>query len=84
MLGLWRGPASSPELRSAQPLQMWELIRNQIDPTIAAVSSMLIVLPLVWVVVLEARAGVASGADQRLHGARPRVGNPRVSSRRAV
>ena len=44
------------------PLKMWEDIRNQIDPTIAAVSSMLILLPVVWLIVLEvARAGSDGG-----------------------
>lgn len=32
------------------PLKMWENIRNQIDPTIAAVASLLILLPLLWLV----------------------------------
>jgi putative spermidine/putrescine transport system permease protein len=40
------------------PLKMWEDIRNQIDPTIAAVSSMLILLPVVWLVVLEVVQGL--------------------------
>ena len=35
------------------PLKMWEDIRNQIDPTIAAVSSMLILLPVAWLIILE-------------------------------
>lgn len=34
------------------PLKMWENIRNQIDPTIAAVASLLILLPLLWLVAL--------------------------------
>ncbi|MCK1738280.1 ABC transporter permease subunit [Bradyrhizobium sp. 138] len=34
------------------PLKMWENIRNQIDPTIAAVASLLILLPLLWLLVL--------------------------------
>ena len=40
------------------PLKMWEDIRNQIDPTIAAVSSMLILLPVVWLVALEVGRGL--------------------------
>jgi putative spermidine/putrescine transport system permease protein len=40
------------------PLKMWEDIRNQIDPTIAAVSSMLILLPVAWLVVLEVTGGL--------------------------
>jgi len=40
------------------PLKMWEDIRNQIDPTIAAVSSMLILLPVAWLVVLEVVQGL--------------------------
>ncbi|TIP26299.1 MAG: ABC transporter permease subunit [Mesorhizobium sp.] len=34
------------------PLKMWENIRNQIDPTIAAVSSLLILLPVACLIVL--------------------------------
>ncbi|TIO74081.1 ABC transporter permease subunit [Mesorhizobium sp.] len=34
------------------PLKMWENIRNQIDPTIAAVSTLLMLLPVLWLVVL--------------------------------
>lgn len=34
------------------PLKMWEDIRNQIDPTIAAVSALLVALPLLWMTVL--------------------------------
>ncbi|MER8492569.1 ABC transporter permease subunit [Mesorhizobium australicum] len=30
------------------PLKMWENMRNEIDPTIAAVSSLLILLPVLW------------------------------------
>ena len=44
------------------PLKMWEDIRNQIDPTIAAVSSMLIVLPVVWLIVLEMAHGLNRAA----------------------
>jgi len=40
------------------PLKMWEDIRNQIDPTIAAVSSMLVLLPVVWLVALEVGRGL--------------------------
>jgi len=52
------------------PLKMWEDIRNQIDPTIAAVSSMLILLPVAWLIVLEVAQGLnratarADAADQ--------------------
>ncbi|MET4754731.1 ABC transporter permease subunit [Bradyrhizobium sp. RT11b] len=35
------------------PLKMWENIRNQIDPTIAAVASLLIFMPLLWLVALH-------------------------------
>ncbi|WP_439402574.1 ABC transporter permease subunit [Bradyrhizobium sp. DASA03068] len=35
------------------PLKMWENIRNQIDPTIAAVASLLILLPLLWLILLH-------------------------------
>ncbi|ESX81708.1 ABC transporter permease [Mesorhizobium sp. LSHC412B00] len=34
------------------PLKMYENIRNQIDPTIAAVSSLLMLVPLLWLIVL--------------------------------
>lgn len=34
------------------PLKMWENIRNQIDPTIAAVASLLMLLPALWLVIL--------------------------------
>jgi putative spermidine/putrescine transport system permease protein len=36
------------------PLKMLENIRHQIDPTIAAVASLLMLLPLIWMVVLYA------------------------------
>jgi len=48
------------------PLKMWEDIRNQIDPTIAAVSSMLILLPVAGLVVLE----IAHGLRRWAPGAR--------------
>jgi putative spermidine/putrescine transport system permease protein len=35
------------------PMKMWEDIRHQIDPTIAAVSSLLMLLPAVWLVLLQ-------------------------------
>jgi putative spermidine/putrescine transport system permease protein len=44
------------------PLKMWEDIRNQIDPTIAAVSSMLILLPVAWLIVLEVGQGLHRAA----------------------
>lgn len=47
------------------PLKMWEDIRNQIDPTIAAVSSMLILLPVVWLVSLEVGRGLARAKSGR-------------------
>ncbi|WP_036259562.1 ABC transporter permease subunit [Mesorhizobium sp. WSM3224] len=34
------------------PLKMWENIRNQIDPTIAAVASLLMLVPVLWLIVL--------------------------------
>ncbi|MFB9984536.1 ABC transporter permease subunit [Mesorhizobium kowhaii] len=34
------------------PLKMWENMRHEIDPTIAAVASLLILLPVVWLIVL--------------------------------
>ncbi|MCK1606649.1 ABC transporter permease subunit [Bradyrhizobium sp. 166] len=33
------------------PLKMWENIRHEIDPTIAAVASMLVLLPVAWLIV---------------------------------
>ncbi|TIN20563.1 MAG: ABC transporter permease subunit [Mesorhizobium sp.] len=34
------------------PLKMWENIRHQIDPTIAAIASMLMLLPILWIVAI--------------------------------
>ncbi|WP_183621782.1 ABC transporter permease subunit [Rhizobium leguminosarum] len=34
------------------PLKMWENIRNEIDPTVAAVASLLTLLPILWMVAL--------------------------------
>ncbi|MBY2918414.1 ABC transporter permease subunit [Rhizobium leguminosarum] len=34
------------------PLKMWENIRNEIDPTVAAVASLLTILPIVWMIAL--------------------------------
>lgn len=34
------------------PLKMWENIRNEIDPTIAAVASLLTLLPVLWLIAL--------------------------------
>ncbi|MDW9452098.1 ABC transporter permease subunit [Sinorhizobium meliloti] len=34
------------------PLKMWENIRNEIDPTVAAVASLLTLLPIIWMVAL--------------------------------
>ncbi|TIO86491.1 MAG: ABC transporter permease subunit [Mesorhizobium sp.] len=34
------------------PLKMYENLRNQIDPTIAAVSSLLMLVPVLWLIVL--------------------------------
>lgn len=36
------------------PLKMWEDMRNAIDPTIAAVASLLMLLPVLWLVALYA------------------------------
>ncbi|CCV12757.1 ABC transporter permease subunit [Mesorhizobium sp. STM 4661] len=36
------------------PLKMWENMRNEIDPTIAAVASLLTLLPVLWLAVLGA------------------------------
>ncbi|ESY15379.1 ABC transporter permease subunit [Mesorhizobium sp. LNJC394B00] len=45
------------------PLKMWENIRNEIDPTVAAVASLLTLLPVIWMIVLYVmwwRAGTRS------------------------
>ena len=42
------------------PLKMWEDIRNQIDPTIAAVSTMLILTSVGWLVAMELARGLRS------------------------
>ncbi|MBY3328944.1 ABC transporter permease subunit [Rhizobium laguerreae] len=34
------------------PLKMWENMRHQLDPTIAAVASLLMLLPVLWLIVL--------------------------------
>ncbi|WOH52451.1 hypothetical protein [Bradyrhizobium sp. sBnM-33] len=34
------------------PLKMWENMRHEIDPTIAAVASLLMLLPVLWLIVL--------------------------------
>lgn len=34
------------------PIKMWEDIRHQLDPTMAAVSSLLMLVPILWLVVL--------------------------------
>lgn len=34
------------------PLKMWENMRHEIDPTIAAVASLMVLLPLLWLVAL--------------------------------
>jgi putative spermidine/putrescine transport system permease protein len=53
------------------PLKMWENMRHQIDPTIAAVASLLVLLPVLWLVAIyvmwwrsrpKAQRGIA-GAD---------------------
>ncbi|MCH4549267.1 ABC transporter permease subunit [Rhizobium changzhiense] len=47
------------------PLKMWENIRNEIDPTVAAVASLLTLLPILWMIVLYVtwwRARAALGA----------------------
>ncbi|MQX90528.1 ABC transporter permease subunit [Sinorhizobium meliloti] len=34
------------------PLKMWENIRNEVDPTVAAVASLLTLLPILWIIAL--------------------------------
>jgi len=36
------------------PLKMWENMRHQLDPTIAAVASLLMLLPILWIILLYA------------------------------
>ncbi|QRM32846.1 ABC transporter permease subunit [Microvirga sp. VF16] len=39
---------------STLPLKMWQNIRHEIDPTVAAVASLLTLLPVLWLVILYA------------------------------
>ncbi len=39
--------------RQTLPVVMWSNLRNEIDPTVAAISTMLVLLPLLWLVTLE-------------------------------
>ncbi|ESZ22986.1 ABC transporter permease subunit [Mesorhizobium sp. L2C067A000] len=48
------------------PLKMWENIRNQIDPTIAAVSTLLMLLPVLWLIVLYLTWWRSRLRDQRV------------------
>ncbi|MER8710216.1 ABC transporter permease subunit [Mesorhizobium sp. M1088] len=48
------------------PLKMWEDIRHQIDPTIAAVSSLLILMPVLSLIVLYITWWRSSPSAQRL------------------
>jgi ABC-type spermidine/putrescine transport system permease subunit II len=54
------------------PARMWQNIRNEIDPTIAAISTLLILLPLVWLIILEINRRMTSSsgrtASDRLWG----------------
>ncbi|MER9300660.1 ABC transporter permease subunit [Mesorhizobium sp. M0621] len=48
------------------PLKMWENIRNQIDPTIAAVSSLLMLVPVLWLIILYLTWWRSRPRDHRL------------------
>ena len=39
--------------RQTLPVVMWSNLRNEIDPTVAAISTMLVLLPLLWLLALE-------------------------------
>ncbi|TCU31314.1 ABC transporter permease subunit [Rhizobium azibense] len=46
------------------PLKMWENIRNEVDPTVAAVASLLTLLPVLWLVALYVAWWRSRAADQ--------------------
>ncbi|MCC8968147.1 ABC transporter permease subunit [Bradyrhizobium sp. Pear76] len=48
------------------PLKMWENIRHQIDPTVAAASSLLIVLAMIWLVAIYAAWWRTTSRTQRI------------------
>lgn len=48
------------------PLKMWENIRHQVDPTIAAISALLLLLLIVWLVISQARLVAQNRANRRL------------------
>lgn len=48
------------------PLKMWEDIRHQIDPTIAAVAALLMLLPIVWLMALYVTWWRARPTAQRI------------------
>lgn len=47
------------------PLKMWENIRHQIDPTIAAVASLLILMAVLWLIILYVTWWRSSPSKQR-------------------
>lgn len=53
------------------PLKMWENMRNQIDPTIAAVASLLILLPVLWLIAIYVTGWRPKPSP---HGALPKPG----------
>jgi putative spermidine/putrescine transport system permease protein len=44
------------------PLKMWENIRHEVDPTIAAISALLLLLLVVWLFVSQARLAAQGGS----------------------
>ena len=49
--GVISSPVNGLSIRTL-PLKMWENMRHQIDPTIAAVASLLVLLPMLWLVAI--------------------------------
>ncbi|WP_346732110.1 ABC transporter permease subunit [Bradyrhizobium sp. 30] len=47
------------------PLKIWENMRNEIDPTIAAVASLLTLLPVLWLIALYVTGWRSRSAAQR-------------------
>lgn len=57
------------------PLKMWDNMRNEMDPTIAAVASLLSLLPVLWLVALHLTS-VRSKLGGTVHSRPPRVEPP--------
>jgi putative spermidine/putrescine transport system permease protein len=50
------------------PLKMWENIRHEIDPTVAAISALLLLLLLVWLLISQLRLAASGRADRLTPG----------------